>query len=97
MSERPIDILKCTFMPRLWHKTPYLVCTLELKNDTSIGKYLFPNTAKLEIYGELVAFGTPTLESPGSHTSGPWGATCEGGGISQANFYWNTGTRRHVR
>ena len=95
MSERPIDILKCTFMPQLWHKTPYLVCILKLKNDTSIGKYLFPNTAKLEISGELVAFGTPTFESPGSHTSGS-GASCEGGGITTDDFYWNTETRRDV-
>lgn len=89
MSERPADIQKCTFMPRLWHKTPYLVCSIELKNDTSIGKYLFPIIAKLEMFGEFVAFATPTLESPGSHRSGPWATTYESGGIGEANFYWN--------
>ena len=96
MSERPIDIVKSTFMPRLWHKTPYLVCALELKNDTSIGKYLFPIIAKLEIFGQFVGFATPTLESPGSHRSGPWATTYESGGVGEANFYWKPEGRRRL-
>lgn len=94
MVERPIDILKCSFAPHLWHKTPYLECSLELKNDTDIGKYLFPKIAKLEMFGAVVAFATPAFESPGSHGSRVWSATWEGGGISQGSFYWNKETRR---
>ncbi len=96
MGNRPLDILKSALTARLWHKTPYLICTLELENDTSIGKYLFPTTAKLEIFGELIALAIPTLESPGSHRSGPWATTYETGGISMADFYWKAGTRRHL-
>jgi hypothetical protein len=95
MSDRPIDIIKSTFMPRLWHKTPYLVCTLELKNET-VGKCLFPISARLEMFRELVAFATPTLESPGSHRSGPWATTHENGGISQANYYWKPERRQNL-
>jgi len=96
MSERPIDIVRSILTPQLWHKTPYLVCAIELKNDTSVGKYLFPGVARLEMFGELVAFATPTFESLGSHSSGPWVTTREGGGISHANFYWNKQTCRNL-
>jgi hypothetical protein len=96
MSDRPIDIIKSAFLPRLWHKTPYLICILELKNETIIGRYLFPINAKLEIFREPVAFATPTLESPGSHRSGSWSTTHESGGINQANFYWKPERRQNL-
>lgn len=96
MSDRPIDVIKSTFMPRFWHKTPYLACTLELKNETIIGKCLFPISARLEMFRELVAFATPTLESPGSHRSGAWATTHESGGINQADFYWKPERRQNL-
>jgi len=45
-----------------------------LKNDTSVGKYLFLGMATLEMFGELVGFAMATPESPGSHR----GAQCRG-------------------
>jgi len=96
MAERPIDIVQCTFSPTLWHRTPYLVVSLELKNDTTVGKYLFPGIATLELFGEVVTFAVPTVQSPGSHQSGPWGATFEGAGVGQAYLYWRSGSTRRV-
>ena len=96
MSERPIDIVGFTFTPQLWHKTPYLVCTIELRNDTSVGKYLFPRVARLEMFDKLVAFAIPTFESPGSRRSAHWGTTWKGGGMNPVNIYWSKGTSQSL-
>jgi len=96
MSERPIDIVRSTLTPQLWHKTPYLVWAIELKNETSVGKYLLPGVARLEMFGELVAFAMATPESPGSHRGALWGAIWQGAGINQARFYWKEGTSRQL-
>lgn len=96
MSERPIDIVRSALTAQLWHKTPYLVCAIELKNDTSVGKYLFPGVARLEMFGELVGFAMATPESPGSHRGAQWGATWQGAGINEARLYWGEGTSRQL-
>jgi len=94
MDERPINIVRFTLTPQLWHKTPYLVCAIELKNETNVGKYFLSGVARLEMFGELVASAPATTESPGSHRSELWGATWQGAGINRANFYWKEGTSR---
>jgi len=66
MDERPINIVRFTLTPQLWHKTPYLVCAIELKNETNVGKYFLSGVARLEMFGELVASAPATTESPGS-------------------------------
>lgn len=95
-EKRPIDILKCDTKPRSWHKMPYLVCDIEVANNASTGIYLLPLAAKLEMFGELVAFCVPIFISPGSHSSGTWGTTSGGGVLRQANLHWDQGTIRHL-
>jgi hypothetical protein len=96
MSERPIDIVEFTLTPQLWHKTPYLVCTIELRNDTSVGKYLFPRLARLEMFDKLVAFAIPTFVSSGSRGGGAWVTTWRGGGMNPVNIYWSKGTSQSL-
>jgi len=96
MNDRPIDIVKCNISPQLLHEMPYLVCALEIKNDASVGKYLFPGAARLEMFDQLVDITIATLESPGARGRKQWETTCEGGGISQTRFYWKSGKSRNI-
>lgn len=96
MNDRPMDVSKCKLMPRIWHKTPYLQCALEFSNSTNINKHVFPSSAKIEIFGELVAYTIPTFVSPGSVRGVPWGGTCEGSKIGVIDSDWKAGTKRFL-
>lgn len=91
MTDRPIDLVKSNLVPQLWHKKPYLTWILKLKNDTNVGKCLFPGVARLEMFGQVVDFAGPVTQSPGSHQSGPWGGSCDGSGVGQKSLYLKSG------